>query len=164
MADNVPLITLLERRKGFIMRTVATFESQSFNLTEDKEYLKNEGCFGDDLGRWLIERLRATGAEAEAEPGQEDFGWYVNFSVRGQPFCAVIGNVGGEFWFVAVERVVGFLNSISGGRNRNVPAEGVQLIHRVLSSASEVRNLQWHEWSRFRKGGADAFAQGTPAP
>ena len=107
------------------MRTVATFDSREFNLTEHREHFINEGCFGDDLGRWLIERLRAAGAVPDAEPGQEDFGWYVNYSVGDQSYCAVIGNVGGEFWFVAVERVTGFVGSILGQRRRSVPVAGI---------------------------------------
>lgn len=47
----------------------------------------------------------------DAEPGQEDFGWYVNYSVGDQPYCAVIGHVGGEVWFVAVERGAEAFNS-----------------------------------------------------
>lgn len=146
------------------MRTVATFKSEKFNLTDNKEYFINEGCFGDDLGKWLISQLRAAGAEPEAEPSQEDFGWYVNYTFKAQPFCAVIGNVEGEFWFIVVERVTGFFGSILGSRNRNVPSGGVTLIHRILSSSPDVTDLQWHRWDAFGKGGADAFSSGTASP
>jgi hypothetical protein len=146
------------------MRTVATFDSAAFNLTEHRAHYVNEGCFGDDVGRWLIERLPSAGAVAEPEPGQEDFGWYVNYSVGDQPFCAVIGNVGGEFWFVAVERVTGFLGSMLGQRTRSVPIAGIDCIHHVLSTSPDVRNLKWHYWSAFKRGGAEAFDAGADLP
>jgi hypothetical protein len=146
------------------MRTVATFESGKFNLTEHKDYFINEGCYGDDLGKWLISQLRAAGAETDSEPGQEDFGWYVNYTIGSQPFCAVIGNVGGEFWFVAVERATGFLGSVFGGRNRNVPESGVMQLHQLLSSSPDVKNLKWHHWEKFKKGGENAFSSGSSKP
>ena len=146
------------------MRTVATFESREFNLTEHREYFINEGGFGDDLGRWLIGKLRAVGADTAAEPGQEDFGWYVDYTIDDQPFCAVIGNAGGEFWFVVVERKAGFPGSMFGGRRRNIPESGVTRLHEILSSSAEVSNLQWHHWDSFKRGGASAFAFGSPQP
>jgi hypothetical protein len=146
------------------MRTVATFDSREFNLIEHRDYFINEGCFGDDLGRWLIARLRATGIQADPEPRAEDFGWYVNYTIGNERFCAVIGNVGGEFWFVAVERVAGFLSSVFGGRRRNVPESGVMRLHEILSAAPEVRNLKWHHWDAFRRGGATAFDDGAAIP
>jgi hypothetical protein len=146
------------------MRTVATFESNEFNLTEHRDYFMNEGCYGDDLGKWLIDRLRAAGAETDSDPQQEDFGWYVNYSLDDQPFCAVIGNIGGESWFVVVERVTGFLGSVLGGRHRNVPDRGIEILHRIFSSSPELRNLQWHKWGAFRRGGPDAFSSGSSSP
>ena len=146
------------------MRTVATFDSQTFNLTQHREYFINHGCFGDDLGRWLIVKLRAAGADPAAEPGQEDFGWYVNYTIGDQPFCAVIGNVGGEFWFVAVERVTGFLGSIVGKRQRSIPEVGIDCLHQILSSSPEVSNLKWHHWASFKRGDAYALTAGSPTP
>ena len=146
------------------MRTVATFESAEFNLAEHRDYFINEGCFGDDVARWLIEGLRAEGAIPDAEPGQEDFGWFVNYSLEGKPFCAVIGNVGGEFWFVAVERVTGLVGSLLGQRRRQVPAAGVECVHRILSSSATISNLRWHHWEIFRRGGTQAFESGAELP
>jgi hypothetical protein len=45
------------------MKTVATFQSSAFNTTVTKDYFINPECFGDDLARWLITRLRATGTK-----------------------------------------------------------------------------------------------------
>ncbi len=56
------------------IRTVVTFQSPAFNTSERKDYFINDGCYGDDLARWLIEQLRSRGVQTDAEPGQEDFG------------------------------------------------------------------------------------------
>jgi hypothetical protein len=72
-------------------RTVATFQSTSFNTAEQREYFINPCCFGDDLARWLIDRLRSTGIDTDAEPGQEDFGWYFNFKLGENVYCVVLG-------------------------------------------------------------------------
>ena len=162
--QSQPNILLGLTNGGSEMRTVATFESDKFNLSESKEYFMNEGCYGDDLGKWLIGQLRAHGIETDPEPEQEDFGWYFNYTIGGQPFSAVIGNVEGESWFVVVERITGFLGSILGGRNRKVPDSGVTELHRILSSSPEVKNLQWHHWERFRRGGESAFSSGSSTP
>ena len=146
------------------MRTVVTFESDKFNLTDEGQSSGDYGCYGQDLAKWLIDRLRAAGTETDSEPRQEDFGWYVNYSLGGQPFCAVIGNVGGESWFIVVERVTGFLRSLLGERHRHVPEAGVDILHRVLSTSPELRNIRWHKWEAFRRGGADTFSSGSASP
>lgn len=43
------------------MRTLVTFKSTAFNTTEEKETFINPGCFGDDVGKWLIRELRSRG-------------------------------------------------------------------------------------------------------
>jgi hypothetical protein len=146
------------------VRTVATFESDSFNLKQARPYFINQDCFGDDLATWLIDKIRRAGAIADAEPKQEDFGWYVNYSVNGQPFCAVIGSIGGQCWFIVVERIVGLLGSPSGARNRCVPVSGIELIHNMLSSAPEIRKLRWHDWASFKRGGVPALLRGAESP
>jgi hypothetical protein len=62
------------------IRTLVTFESPAFNTTERRDYFINEGCYGDDLARSLIEQFRSRGVQTEAKPGQEDFGWYFGFT------------------------------------------------------------------------------------
>ena len=73
------------------MRTIATFKSDSFNKAEPKDYFINECCYGDDLAKWLILRLREGGIKTEDEPGQEDFGWYFNFEVQAGKHSCIMG-------------------------------------------------------------------------
>jgi hypothetical protein len=73
------------------IRTVVTFESAAFNMAEPKDYFINPCCFGDDVARWLIGELHKQGFEADEKPGQEDFGWYLNFGATGIGHTFVIG-------------------------------------------------------------------------
>jgi len=73
------------------MRTHVRFRSNTFNITEPREYFINECCFGDDLCRWLISQLRQKGIQTDDQPGQEDFGWYFNFVIDGKRSCFVTG-------------------------------------------------------------------------
>lgn len=143
-------------------RTVVTFDSDRFNLTEEKDYFFNPGCYGDDLGEWLIQELRGAGWETIDKPGPEDFGWYVNYAKDGERYCAVIGNVEGESWFIAVERSCGLLGSMFGGRRRNIGRQGLEALHGILSSSPDLRNVQWFTWKQFRRGGAPE--EGRPRP
>lgn len=138
------------------MRTVATFESDRFNTSESREYFINPGCYGDDTCRWLMERLRALGVSTDPEPGQEDFGWYFNFSVPEGEHCCVVGyrpedsSYPGN-WVVWVERRRGLLPSLFGGRRRGIAGSAISQLHRALS-AVEVSNLRWHERAQFDAG------------
>jgi hypothetical protein len=37
------------------IKTVVTFKSSAFNMSEPKKYFVNSSCFGDDLAGWLID-------------------------------------------------------------------------------------------------------------
>ena len=63
------------------LRTLVTFQSSAFNTSERKDYFINDCCYGDDVARWFIEQLRKRDVQTDAEPGQEDFGWYFGFRV-----------------------------------------------------------------------------------
>jgi hypothetical protein len=131
------------------MRTLVTFKSAAFNTTEPREYFINPGCFGDDLARWLIRELRARGAQAEEEPGQEDFGWYLNFTVNGRPYCLVLAYRPGDGadegdWVGWLERDCGLIAAMFGGRRRGILPEAAEVIHAVLSSSPEIREIRWH--------------------
>jgi hypothetical protein len=148
------------------MRTLVTFHSSAFNTTESKPYFINPECFGDDVAKWLIARLRSAGVKTDAEPGQEDFGWYFNFAVGEDPHTCVIGlretdDDTDRDWIMWIERGRGLLGSIFGGRKRGIAPAAVTLIHSVLSAAPEVDRIRWHEQDDFQAGREDA---GSPEP
>ena len=135
------------------MNTVAVFESAAFNHTEPKDTFINPCCYGDDLARWLLAELAQQGVVVDAEPGQEDFGWYFGFVVDEEKYCAVISSDGAGEWFLVIERACGFLGSLFGGRHRAVGRAGVAVIEAVLSRSEEIANLRWVSWKDFRDGG-----------
>ena len=149
------------------MRTLVTFQSKSFNTTDEKEYFINPCCFGDDVCKWLIERLRANGIKTDDEPGQEDFGWYFNFTVPEGEHCCVVGYRPGDTddeagdWIAWIEKSQGFLGSIFGGRNRGIAPSAPNAIHGVLTSAPEISSVKWHERKEFDKG-QEEFGTSNP--
>ncbi len=130
------------------LRTEVHFRSVAFNTSEPKDYFINDCCFGDDLCRWLIKELRSRGFRTADEPGQEDFGWYFTFHVADTQHCFVLGYQPGTntegLWRGWLERRVGFLRSILGGRKREIGPEAAKAIHGVLSCASQIRDVSWH--------------------
>jgi hypothetical protein len=130
------------------MRTEATFRSSAFNTSEEKAYFIHPGCFGDDLAKWMIVRLRANGLRTDDEPGQEDFGWYFEFEVAAGKHCCVLGYQPDDpegRWLLWLERSRGFLGSVLGMRKHGIEAAAVQALQEVLGNATEVRELEWQE-------------------
>lgn len=155
-----------------IMRTFVTFESSAFNVTEPRDYFINPCCYGDDLAKWLIARLRAHGIAADAEPGQEDSGWYLLFDVPEGRHCCMLGYRPADgadpgAWIGFVERHRGFIGSILGRRNHGIAASATAAIHAALTAAvagadaKEIRNVRWHLKSDFE---SCLEERGTPEP
>ena len=127
-------------------KTVLAFQSTAFNTTTTREYFINPGCFGDDVVRWLISELRANGHDVDEQPGQEDFGWYVRFDVRGIKHDAVIGyridsHNGADEWICWIERTAGLVGTVLGKRKHVMP-EAVEVVHRILSASQEVLGVR----------------------
>ena len=148
------------------VRTVAVFRSTKFNSSEPRDYFINECCFGDDVAKWLIDQLRTHGLSTDEKPGQEDFGWYFNFTVDGIRHTFVIGhrpgktNEAGE-WIGWLERNRGLFGAIVGARNHGIQPAATLTIHKALASSSEIHNLRWHFPKDFQAGREEL---GTPEP
>lgn len=147
------------------IRTVVTFESTAFNMTEPRNYFINPCCFGDDVAEWIIGELRKRGMRTDDKPGQEDFGWYLNFEMAGVGHTFVIGHQPkGEAeagtWIGWLERKHGLIGSILGRRGRGIQASAAQAIHEILSGSEVVRDVRWHFRSDF-DGGSE---RGAPSP
>jgi hypothetical protein len=85
------------------------------------------GNFGDDVAEWFADELERRGAVIDRDgdfPGQEDFGWYLDLSLKDKPYTIVIGRRPGEAddfeWGAWIERQCGFFRSITGGRNKGM--------------------------------------------
>jgi sugar/nucleoside kinase (ribokinase family) len=132
------------------MRTEFQFRSKKFNCTEQKDYFINPGCFGDDLSEWLIERLENAGFRITSNPDQEDFGWYFTFLVQNVEHCVVVSfqpsePEKGDRWVGWVERHLGFIGSILGGRNRGILPEAIQAVDLILTNSDEIRFIGWFD-------------------
>jgi len=143
------------------MRTVVSFRSSAFNTSETKSYFINPGCFGDDVAHSLIARLRAAGVSVDAEPEQEDFGWYFEFEVPEGRHCCVIGFRPGDEaddsdWILSLERSRGFLTSLVGARQRGIAPHAARHLHEALSRTPEVSMVRWFERQDFDAGREDA--------
>ncbi|MGB9103915.1 MAG: hypothetical protein WCC59_04075 [Terriglobales bacterium] len=148
------------------VKTVVTFKSSAFNMSEPKEYFINPGSFGDDVARWLTEQLRCKGYQAAEVPGQEDFGWYFTFLVSGIEHCFVIGHRPGDdksegVWIGWLERSRGLVASVLRGRKRGIQPAAAWAIHEILSSSPQIQNVRWHFHRDFDSGREEI---GTPDP
>lgn len=137
-------------------KAVVVFRSREFNSTEQRPYFVNEGCFGDDVARWLMGRLRAIDIDVDPESGQEDFGWYFNFVIDATPHCFVVGSrpVDGEEveWVGWLERKRGFVGSILGLRSKGILSAAALAVHAALRSGPKVADIRWHAKERFDRG------------
>ncbi len=139
------------------IRTIVTFKSTAFNMTEPRDYFINPCCFGDDVAKWLIGELRNRGVQTDDNPGQEDFGWYLNFQVVGTSNTFVIGHRPGDehdegTWIGWPERSRGLIGSLLGARKRGIHSSAAETVHTILSSSPQIRDVRWHFQRDFDKG------------
>jgi hypothetical protein len=131
------------------MKTEFRFNSTAFNCTEPKDYFINGCCFGDDLTKWLIGRLKQQGLEVDPEPGQEDFGWFLFFGIDGERYTVIVGfqpnePETGDQWMGWIERRTGLLGMILRKNKNNISPNALKAIEQALHSP-EIKNLSWHE-------------------
>ncbi len=158
-------------------RNLITFQSKEFNSTVPQEHFINDCCYGDDICKWLIEELTKKGVDCDKEPGQEDFGWYFNFSVNKVVYCLVCAFRLGEGedqeqdqekkeeaasseaengdWIIWIERSAGFMASLFGARNKGLDEAVPKLIHSTLSANPAITNIKWHRKKDFDAGRED---------
>jgi hypothetical protein len=142
------------------VRTVVMFQSGDFNCTEPREYFINDCCFGDDVAKWMRDKLNAAGYAA-AEPGQEDFGWYLPFKANDVDYFWIIGFRPGESgegqWIAWLEQRRKGLTGLFRPKPTINP-QIVQVIHTALAGDSRIQNIKWLTQSDFDKGNEEAFA------
>lgn len=117
-------------------RTQVVFCATGFNTTKPGGHFINESNYGDDLSRLLLASLARRGVATDSEPQQEDFGWFFGFDAGGVEHCFVVAHAPAaetdDRWVGWVERHVGLLSSLIGGRNRGIRPEAIALIDDVL--------------------------------
>jgi hypothetical protein len=148
------------------MRTLVTFKSSAFNTSEPKDYFINDGCFGDDIAKWLIRELQKLGFQPIDEPGQEDFCWYFTFRVGNTEHAFLIGFRPGDantdgIWIGWLERKRSFIGSVLGGRKRGTHPAAAHAIHVILSASPQIQDVRWHVQATFER---DHEESGSPEP
>jgi hypothetical protein len=148
------------------IRTVVTFKSQAFNTAEQKSYFINASCFGDDLAKWLIQELGKRGIKTDDEPGQEDFGWYLNFEIGGTASTFIVGYRPGDknnagTWIGWLERNRGFISSLLGRRETDIDLAAAEILHEILSNAPAIQDVRWH-WKQDFDRGREELGKQTP--
>jgi hypothetical protein len=148
------------------IRTTVTFQTPLFNTTEPRDYFINECCYGDDLARWMIQRLTARGIKCDAEPGQEDFGWYLIFGLQHTSYHLILGYIPNDTaetgeWFCCLERRTSLIGFLFGAAKRRIQPEAAEAVHKALSSSPEIHNIRWHYKDDFDAGRED---KGANAP
>lgn len=137
-------------------RTIVTFRSAAFNTSERRTYFINDGCYGDDLARWLMAELAARGTATDAEPGQEDFGWYFTYQAGTAAHQFIVGYRPEPdphgLWIGWIERGAGLVGSILGARRRAIAADALATIHVALSESDRVSDVRWHRRAEFERG------------
>ena len=129
------------------IRTLVTFESPAFNATERRDYFIIDCCYGDDVARALMEQLHACGVSTDAEPSQEDSGWYFGYRFGETDYQFILGHrpadsCGPAVWIGWLERKAGLVGSLLGARKQGIQPDGVTAIHSAISSLPQVSNIR----------------------
>ena len=143
------------------MRTIVTFHSRAFNNQEPKPYFINACCFGDDVARWLIAKLRDRVVEVDEEPGQEDFGWYVRFRAAGARYFLIVGfrpddESQGRTWIVWIERNRGLLGLPFSGRG--IDPALPEMLDGILTGAAEIEDVRWYSREEFESENDELYS------
>jgi hypothetical protein len=116
------------------------FSTDKFNLSEPREYFINDCCYGDDVARWLVERLRLIGLSV-TEPDQEDWGWYFDaqyqqasyfVGVGGTPDDESSGNSYGQ-WRLCVEKHRTLLEKLTGANQLSEDNSFIEVLKAMVS-------------------------------
>ena len=148
--------------KSLLPRVACSFSSSS-------RIFHQSVLFRGRCGELGYRQLRKQSVKTDEKPGQEDFGWYLNFEVAGSGYCFVIGHrptgkSEAGTWIGWLERSRGFIGSVSGGRKREIQPLAAEVIHKVLSSSPLIRDVRWHFQREFNSGHDERGASSPQTP
>jgi hypothetical protein len=126
------------------------FDTDRFNLSEAKGHFINPCCFGDDLAAWLRGKLLAKGVST-TEPGQEDWGWYVESQLGDSSYfigfggaveqSAVTPNFGE--WRIMIEKHRSLWEKL-GRRNKTSHSDPIfAVIREILEGENDFKNIRY---------------------
>lgn len=125
------------------------FETNRFNLSEVKEHFINPCCFGEDLATWLRGKLLERGIEV-TEPGQEDWGWYVEAKNEGSWYFVGIGGNADESggvknqgeWRIMVEKHRSVWEKVTGTNEASEAGELMTVIRNILEMEPDFKDVR----------------------
>jgi hypothetical protein len=126
------------------------FDTDRFNLSETKEHFINPGCFGEDFAAWLRSKLLERSIPT-IEPGQEDWGWYIEAKVGDVSyFIGVGGNAqeaasnpdAGE-WRIMVEKHRSLWEKLSGKNKLSRSDPIFAIIQEILKLEPDFKNVRY---------------------
>ena len=134
-------------------REVVLFRSDAFNTTEERDYFINPCCFGDDVARWFIEELQKRNIVVDAEPSQEDWGWYFFFTCENSQYTLKIGfrpeDDDRDDWLCFIEPPPRPFLSWLKRENKTIHPCAARTIHDVLSQSDKISHIRWLYKERF---------------
>lgn len=123
------------------------FETARFNLSEPKEYFINPCCFGDDAAAWFAGELTARGITV-SEPGQEDWGWYLEAAHAGNSyFIGIGGNAETEAagnqgeWRLMLEKKRTVWDKLNGKNKLHADEQIILILHDIISKQADMNPL-----------------------
>lgn len=158
-------VTLVLKPPRQDARTVVTWNSTHFNSKTPLPHFINPNCFGEDAAAWLIHRLQEAGLKTDANPDQEDFGWYFRFTVANDGYLLIMGYQPGDperdsgRWVAMIEHGSAWKRVLQKARDRRPAAAAV---HEALRAAPEVQDVQWYFKDEF--DGVGGTTAGSPTP
>jgi hypothetical protein len=107
--------------------------------------------------KWLIGELRGHGLSVSREPGQEDFGWHLNFQSQSSSSTFVISfrpdnEQEGKTWIGIIERNCGsslLYSADAHGESLHLQSRPFTKYCRALGNVEELR---WHFRRDFDQG------------
>ncbi len=134
-------------------REVVLFRSDAFNTTEERDYFINSCCFGDDVARWFISELQKSNVVVDAEPGQEDWGWYLFFTCGNVQHTLLIRlrpeDDDSNDWLCFIEGSPRSFWSWIKREKKTIHPCAARAIHDVLSKSDKITQIRWLHKERF---------------
>ena len=126
-------------------------KTDKFNVTERGAHFINPDCFGKDFATWLGEKLKAFEMKVE-EPGQEDWGWYINVRGKRRTYFVGIGfaspldpskpKQGPAEWRVIIARRRSLLEKLTRANRLQAGEEFVNALFRILRGEQDIKVME----------------------
>jgi hypothetical protein len=125
------------------------FETDRFNLSEVHDHFINPCCFGEDVAVWLRGKLLETGLTV-IEPGQEDWGWYIETELKGSNYFVGIGGNADESsangnqgeWRIMIEKHRSAWEKVTGKNQMSDPDPLLKRIQDILEREPSFKNVR----------------------